>query len=93
MSNRYLRCFWSSIQQGLDCDGETAVALALPQTAISCCYLSLRGAMDSSSSAKAKHSQALVPIECLEQMRRFARRHALDVMEQQNSGTLNEIRR
>jgi antitoxin (DNA-binding transcriptional repressor) of toxin-antitoxin stability system len=35
---------------------------------------------------------ALVPIERLEQMRRFARRHALDVMEQQKGGTLSDAR-
>jgi antitoxin (DNA-binding transcriptional repressor) of toxin-antitoxin stability system len=35
---------------------------------------------------------ALVPIERLEQMRRFARRHALDVMEQQKGGTLSDER-
>jgi antitoxin (DNA-binding transcriptional repressor) of toxin-antitoxin stability system len=33
---------------------------------------------------------ALVPIERLEQMRRFARRHALDVMEQQKGGRLSD---
>jgi hypothetical protein len=33
---------------------------------------------------------ALVPIERLEQMRRFARRHALDVMERQKGGALND---
>jgi len=33
---------------------------------------------------------ALVPVERLEQMRRFARRHALDVMEQQKGGTLTD---
>jgi prevent-host-death family protein len=33
---------------------------------------------------------ALVPVERLEQMRRFARRHALDVMEEQKGGTLND---
>ena len=39
---------------------------------------------------KGKALAALVPIERLEQMRRFARRHALDVMEQQKGGTLND---
>jgi antitoxin (DNA-binding transcriptional repressor) of toxin-antitoxin stability system len=33
---------------------------------------------------------ALVPVERLEQMRRFARRHALDVMAQQKGGTLTD---
>lgn len=33
---------------------------------------------------------ALVPVERLDQMRRFARRHALDVMEQQKGGTLSD---
>ena len=33
---------------------------------------------------------ALVPVERLDQMRRFARRHALDVMEQQRGGTLSD---
>jgi prevent-host-death family protein len=33
---------------------------------------------------------ALVPIERLEQMRRFARRHALDVMEQQRGGQFSD---
>ena len=33
---------------------------------------------------------ALVPIERLDQMRRFARRHALDVMEQQQGGALTD---
>jgi antitoxin (DNA-binding transcriptional repressor) of toxin-antitoxin stability system len=33
---------------------------------------------------------ALVPVERLEQMRRFARRHALDMMEQQKGGTLTD---
>ena len=39
---------------------------------------------------KGKALAALVPVERLEQMRRFARRHALDVMEQQTGGTLND---
>lgn len=39
---------------------------------------------------KGKPLAALVPIERLEQMRRFARRHALDVMEEQKGGTLGE---
>ena len=33
---------------------------------------------------------ALVPVERLEQMRRFVRRHALGVMEQQRGGTLTD---
>ena len=33
---------------------------------------------------------ALVPVERLDQMRRFARRHALDVMEQQRGGALSD---
>ena len=37
---------------------------------------------------KGKPLAALVPVERLEQMRRFARRHALDVMEQQKGGAL-----
>src|SRR5207247_3288631 len=39
---------------------------------------------------KGKALAALVPVERLEQMRRFARRHALNVMEQQRGGTLND---
>jgi prevent-host-death family protein len=39
---------------------------------------------------KGKPMAALVPVERLEQMRRFARRHALDVMEQQKGGTLTD---
>ncbi len=39
---------------------------------------------------KGKPLAALVPVERLEQMRRFARRHALDVMEQQKGGTLSD---
>jgi antitoxin (DNA-binding transcriptional repressor) of toxin-antitoxin stability system len=39
---------------------------------------------------KGRALAALVPIERLEQMRRFARRHALDVMEKQKGGTLTE---
>lgn len=39
---------------------------------------------------KGKPLAALVPIERLEQMRRFARRHALDVMEQQKGGVLTD---
>jgi len=39
---------------------------------------------------KGKALAALVPIERLEQMRRFARRHALDVMDQQKGSTLND---
>jgi antitoxin (DNA-binding transcriptional repressor) of toxin-antitoxin stability system len=41
---------------------------------------------------KGKALAALVPIERLEQMRRFARRHALDVMEQQKGSGLNDDR-
>ncbi len=37
---------------------------------------------------KGKPLAALVPVERLEQMRRFAQRHALDVMEQQKGGAL-----
>lgn len=33
---------------------------------------------------------ALVPVERLEQMRRFARRHALDFLEQQKGGPLTD---
>jgi antitoxin (DNA-binding transcriptional repressor) of toxin-antitoxin stability system len=39
---------------------------------------------------KGKALAALVPIERLEQMRRFARRQALDFMEQQQAGPLTE---
>ena len=37
---------------------------------------------------KGKPLAALVPVERLEQMRRFARRHALDVMARQKGGAL-----
>jgi hypothetical protein len=33
---------------------------------------------------------ALVPVERLDQMRRFERRHALDVMERQNASALTD---
>lgn len=39
---------------------------------------------------KGKALAALVPIERLEQMRRFARRQALDFMEKQRTGPLTE---
>jgi prevent-host-death family protein len=39
---------------------------------------------------KGKPLAALVPVERLEQMRRFARRHALDVLERQKSGALTD---
>jgi prevent-host-death family protein len=39
---------------------------------------------------KGKPLAALVPVERLEQMRRFAQRHALDVMEQQKGGALTD---
>src|SRR5438067_1119165 len=39
---------------------------------------------------KGKPLAALVPVERLEQMRRFARRHALDFMEQQQPGALTD---
>jgi antitoxin (DNA-binding transcriptional repressor) of toxin-antitoxin stability system len=39
---------------------------------------------------KGKPLAALVPVERLDQMRRFARRHALDVMEQQKGGSLTD---
>jgi prevent-host-death family protein len=39
---------------------------------------------------KGKPLAALVPVERLEQMRRFARRQALDVMEQQKGGRLTD---
>jgi prevent-host-death family protein len=39
---------------------------------------------------KGKPLAALVPLERLEQMRRFARRHALDVLERQAGGPLSD---
>jgi antitoxin (DNA-binding transcriptional repressor) of toxin-antitoxin stability system len=39
---------------------------------------------------KGKPLAALVPVERLEQMRRFARRQALDLMERQKGGTLTD---
>lgn len=39
---------------------------------------------------KGKPLAALVPVERLEQLRRFARRHALDVLVQQKGGSLDE---
>ena len=39
---------------------------------------------------KGKPLAALVPVELLEQMRRLAQRHALDVMEQQKGGALTD---
>ena len=39
---------------------------------------------------KGKPLAALVPVERLEQMRRFARHHALDVMERQKGGVLTD---
>ena len=39
---------------------------------------------------KGKALAALVPVERLEQMRRFARRHALDFMEQQPDSALTD---
>ena len=39
---------------------------------------------------KGKPLAALVPVERLEQMRRFARRHALNFMEQQQPGDLSD---
>ena len=39
---------------------------------------------------KGKPMAALVPVERLEQMRRFARRHGLAVLEQQKGGALTE---
>jgi len=39
---------------------------------------------------KGKPLAALVPIERLEQMRRFARRHALELLEQQKESTVSE---
>ena len=40
---------------------------------------------------KGKALAALVPIERLEQMRRFARRQALDFLEEQQAGPLTEL--
>ncbi len=39
---------------------------------------------------KGKPLAALIPVERLEQMRRFARRHALEFMEEQQSSTLGD---
>ena len=39
---------------------------------------------------KGKALAALVPVERLEQMRRFARRHALDFLAQQQQGALTD---
>ena len=39
---------------------------------------------------KGKPLAALVPVERLEQMRRFARQHGLDVMERQKGGALSD---
>jgi prevent-host-death family protein len=39
---------------------------------------------------KGKPLAALVPIERLEQMRRFARRHALDLLEKQKQSTIED---
>jgi prevent-host-death family protein len=39
---------------------------------------------------KGKPLAALVPVERLEQMRRFARRHALHILEQQVGGPLSD---
>jgi prevent-host-death family protein len=39
---------------------------------------------------KGKPLAALVPVERLEQMRRFARRHALEFMEEQQPGPVTE---
>lgn len=39
---------------------------------------------------KGKPLAALVPVERLEQMRRFAQRHALDVMAEQKGGALTD---
>lgn len=39
---------------------------------------------------KGRALAALVPVERLQQLRRFARRHAMDVMEQQKGGTLTD---
>ena len=41
---------------------------------------------------KGKALAALVPVERLEQMRRFARRHALDLLERQAGGPLSDER-
>lgn len=41
---------------------------------------------------KGKALAALVPVERLEQMRRFARRHALDFITQQEDGALTDKR-
>lgn len=41
---------------------------------------------------KGKPLAALVPVERLEQMRRFARRQALDFMQQQKGGNLTDER-
>ena len=41
---------------------------------------------------KGKPLAALVPVERLEQMRRFARRHALDFMDRQRPSPLTEAR-
>lgn len=39
---------------------------------------------------KGKPLAALVPVERLEQMRRFARRHALEILERQAGGPLSD---
>lgn len=39
---------------------------------------------------KGRPMAALVPVERLEQMRRFARRHALDFLEEQRGGPLDD---
>lgn len=39
---------------------------------------------------KGKPLAALVPVERLEQMRRFARRHALDILDRQKGGQLTD---
>ena len=41
---------------------------------------------------KGKPLAALVPVERLEQMRRFARRHALELLEEQKQSTVSEDR-
>jgi hypothetical protein len=41
---------------------------------------------------KGKALAALVPVERLEQMRRFARRHALEFMDQQQPSALTDIK-
>ncbi len=41
---------------------------------------------------KGRPLAALVPVQRLEQMRRFARRHALDFLEGQRGGTLTDER-